>query len=171
MFWSRWDQAKHGGFKAVLAERDALRAELAEVKGREAVAWRVTGAGGLTVTPEYPKWAEDDSRLLIESLYTAPQPAQSAPIDVFEEGQWWLVELDSIVANGTPDQKRAMAVVRNLLSCWQRTQSAGVLGALREAVEYLDDNPFNEIGADSILHWAMRDALAAHDKQSGEKKS
>ena len=50
--------------------------------------------------------------------------AQSAPIDVFEEGQWWLVELDSIVANGTPDQKRAMAVVRNLLSCWQRTQSA-----------------------------------------------
>ena len=165
----------------------------AELKAQqEPVAWRVTGAGGLTVTPEYPKWAEDDSRLLIESLYTAPQPApaqdvaqlpplgeasaaQSAPIDVFEEGQWWLVELDSIVANGTPDQKRAMAVVRNLLSCWQRTQSAGVLGALREAVEYLDDNPFNEIGADSILHWAMRDALAAalaaHDKQSGEKKS
>lgn len=52
--------------------------------------------------------------------------AQSAPDDVFEEGQWWLVELDSIVANGTPTQRRAMAVVRNLLSCWQRTQAAWV---------------------------------------------
>lgn len=38
---------------------------------------------------------------------------------------------------------------------------AGVPDALREAVEYLDDNPFNEIGAGSILHRAMRDALAA----------
>jgi hypothetical protein len=37
----------------------------------------------------------------------------------------------------------------------------GVPDALREAVEYLDDNPFNEIGAGSILHRAMRDALAA----------
>ncbi len=54
------------------------------------------------------------------------EAAQSAPDDVFEEGQWWLVELDSIVANGTPDQRRAMAVVRNLLSCWQRVQAAAV---------------------------------------------
>lgn len=49
-----------------------LRAELSALKAQqEPVAWRVTGAGGLTVTPEYPKWAEDDSRLLIESLYAA----------------------------------------------------------------------------------------------------
>lgn len=47
----------------------------AQQVGHEPVAWRVTGAGGITVTPEYPKWAEADSRLLIESLYTAPQPA------------------------------------------------------------------------------------------------
>ena len=52
--------------------------------------------------------------------------AQSAPDDVFEEGQWWLAELDSMAANGTPTQKRAMAVVRNLLLCWQRTQAAAV---------------------------------------------
>lgn len=51
---------------------------------------------------------------------------QSASDDVFEEGQWWLEELDSIVANGTPTQRRAMAVVRNLLSCWQRVQAAAV---------------------------------------------
>lgn len=46
---------------------------------------------------------------------------------------------------------------------WQRTQSvvAVVPDALREAVEYLDDNPFNEIGAGSILHRAMRDAATA----------
>ena len=41
-------------------------------QGGEAVAWRVTGAGGLTVAAEYPRWAEDDSRLLIEPLYTHP---------------------------------------------------------------------------------------------------
>ncbi len=35
--------------------------------------------------------------------------------DVFAEGQWWLAELDQMVTNGTPDQKRAVAVVRNLM--------------------------------------------------------
>ena len=58
-----------------------LRTELSALKAQqEPVAWRVTGAGGLTVTPEYPKWAEDDSRLLIESLYTAPQPAPAQDV-------------------------------------------------------------------------------------------
>lgn len=33
----------------------------------------------------------------------------------FEDGQWWVQELDAAVADGTPDQKRAVAVVRNLL--------------------------------------------------------
>jgi len=33
----------------------------------------------------------------------------------FKEDQWWVVELDALVINGTPDQKRAMAVVRNML--------------------------------------------------------
>lgn len=55
-----------------------------------------------------------------------PQPsaAQDAPDEMFEEGQWWLLELDSAVGNGTPEQKRAMAVVHNLLSHWQRAQSS-----------------------------------------------
>ena len=62
-------------------DRDQLRAELSALKAQqEPVAWRVTGAGGLTVTPEYPKWAEDDSRLLIESLYTAPQQAPAQDV-------------------------------------------------------------------------------------------
>ena len=45
---------------------------------------------------------------------------------------------------------------------------AGLVEALRAADEYLSDNPFNEIGSRSILHRQMQDALAAHDKQSGE---
>ena len=65
-------------YDALERELDAALAELAALKGRqEAVAWRVTGKGGLTVTPQYPSWAEDDSRLLIEPLYTAP-PAQAS---------------------------------------------------------------------------------------------
>jgi hypothetical protein len=51
-------------------------------------------------------------------------PAQPAPVhgpsgdylSDFQEGQWWLAELDAVVANGTHDQKRAVAVVRNLLA-------------------------------------------------------
>jgi hypothetical protein len=34
----------------------------------------------------------------------------------FSADQWWLPELDAAVANGTHDQKRAVAVVRNLLA-------------------------------------------------------
>lgn len=36
-------------------------------------------------------------------------------IEDFAEGQWWLQELDAMVKDGTPDQKRAVAVVRNLM--------------------------------------------------------
>lgn len=34
----------------------------------------------------------------------------------FQEGQWWLKELDAMAMDGTPDQKRAVAVVRNLMN-------------------------------------------------------
>ena len=37
------------------------------------------------------------------------------PIAYFEEGQWWVKELDNMVENGTPDQKRSVAVVHHLL--------------------------------------------------------
>lgn len=47
----------------------------AEQPGR-VVAWRITGAGGLTVTPEYPKWAESDERLKIEALVLASAQQQ-----------------------------------------------------------------------------------------------
>lgn len=44
----------------------------AEPVSREAVAWRVTGRGGITVTGQYPEWAEADCLLTITPLYTAP---------------------------------------------------------------------------------------------------
>ena len=74
-------QHKTDYMEAAEVTRKALESELSALKAQqEPVAWRVTGAGGLTVTPEYPKWAEDDSRLLIESLYTAPQPAPAQDV-------------------------------------------------------------------------------------------
>lgn len=36
-------------------------------------------------------------------------------VDEFTEGQWWIIELDNMVKLATPDQKRAVAVVHNLL--------------------------------------------------------
>ena len=38
----------------------------------EPVAWRVTGRGGLTVTPQYPKWAVGERGLTITPLYAEP---------------------------------------------------------------------------------------------------
>lgn len=42
---------------------------------------------------------------------------ETAPLGDFAEGQWWVVELDRLAADiaATPDQKRAVAVVRHLL--------------------------------------------------------
>ena len=45
----------------------------------EPVAWRVTGRGGLTVTPEYPKWAVGERGLTTTPLY-AEQPATVAVV-------------------------------------------------------------------------------------------
>ena len=41
----------------------------ASVGSAEAVAWRVTGRDGLTVTAQYPEWAESDRLLTITPLY------------------------------------------------------------------------------------------------------
>jgi len=77
---------------------------------------------------------------------------------------------DGIVISNVPGDETDLYKWRPVYfgAHWQRAKpdhSAQQLGmvpdALREAVEYLDDNPFNEIGAGSILHRAMRDALNA----------
>jgi hypothetical protein len=40
---------------------------------------------------------------------------QGGQQEEFHEGQWWLKELDMMVESGTPNQKRAVAVVRNMI--------------------------------------------------------
>lgn len=64
---------------AVKQERDQLRAMLIAPAATvvpatsqpqyEPIAWRVTGRGGLTVTPEYPKWATKEPGLTVTPLY------------------------------------------------------------------------------------------------------
>lgn len=44
----------------------------ATVGSGDPVAWRVTGRDGLTVTAQYPEWAESDCLLTIAPLYTHP---------------------------------------------------------------------------------------------------
>ncbi|KWV78070.1 hypothetical protein PFLL34_04595 [Pseudomonas fluorescens] len=53
-----------------------MEAPAAQPQG-EPLAWRVTGRGGLTVTPQYPKWAVGERGLTITPLYAEP-PASVA---------------------------------------------------------------------------------------------
>lgn len=64
-------------YAACLKAIDAGYQPAAQHQG-EPVAWRVTGRGGLTVTPEYPKWAtgKGSEGLKVEALVVAEQPAQ-----------------------------------------------------------------------------------------------
>jgi len=45
----------------------------------------------------------------------------TSPLEDFQEGQWWVHELDCMVARqSTPDQRRAVAVVHHLLRAVKR---------------------------------------------------
>lgn len=63
------------------------RAQQSSKRG-EAVAWRVTGRGGITVTAQYPEWAEADCLLSITPLYThpanAPTDSRVVPVELLE---------------------------------------------------------------------------------------
>ena len=132
------------------AQRDALAAELEAIKGQEPVAWRVTGAGGLTVTPEYPKWAEDDSRLLIESLYTAPQPAPAQDVAGWIPVTERLPEVETDVLVRGVRRNEVMHRVAGLFNGeWSSQETEDLL-----------------LG--EVTHWMpLPAAPAAHDKQSG----
>ncbi len=81
-----------------------------------------------SITPEPRTPVEDflfpviDSELLrpsVKSVGEIKGPAGDS-INDFSEGQWWLKTLDAMVDQGTPDQKRAVATVRNLLNTAKR---------------------------------------------------
>lgn len=81
----------------------------------EVVAWRYRHS-------EQEKWqagVERKSLWETEHLMTVAQherivAAHSA--EEFNDSQWWFKELEQVVSNGTPSQRRALEVVRNLLS-------------------------------------------------------
>lgn len=46
---------------------------------------------------------------------SAPPAGYAQPLTEFREGQWWVKELDAMVKDASPDQKRAVAVVHHML--------------------------------------------------------
>ena len=57
------------------------------------------------------KQDRDTALTMIKEFYTTVWDLKE-----FQEGQWWVEELDGMVKSGTPDQKRAVVVVHNLLT-------------------------------------------------------
>jgi len=67
-------------------------------------------------------------------------PQSQVQGDSFQEGQWWLSELDAMAKNATPDQKRAVAVVHNLLrviAAWPQASEPSKDDPLQGAVDWL----------------------------------
>jgi len=96
-YWQGRDEARRGNFASLYAEARELvnKAHSAEpVQGEavEVVAWRVTGNGGLTVTPEYPVWAVGDAGLTIQPLYTSPAKPDAELVELLRD----IVAEDSI---------------------------------------------------------------------------
>jgi len=100
------------------------------------------------------------------ALYAAPQPSDDVASvqDEFAKGQWWIAELDKMVEGGTPDQKRAVAVVHNLLSQVAAPQpvSDDARDALVEALEVLAKLGNGEHYGNSDGNVIAQRALAAY---------
>lgn len=79
----------------------------------------------------------------VDALPELPGPSGDAPSD-FQEGQWWLVELDKASSTGSDDLKRAVAVVRNLM----RTAHAQ---ALVRATPKVEAKPLTEEQIEAFL--------------------
>ena len=71
-----------------------LRAQLQSQVG-EAVAWRVTGRGGITVTGQYPEFAEADCLLTITPLYTAKPSPDAELVALLQDASQWFADRDS----------------------------------------------------------------------------
>jgi hypothetical protein len=66
---------------------------------------------------------------VVSSAATPPAQADkeqtdAEPLSEFQEGQWWVRELDAMVKSGTDDQKRAVAVVHHMLRAALATTQA-----------------------------------------------
>ena len=67
----------------------------------------------------------------VETSTVVPGPGENNLDDLsdFKEGQWWVVELDAFAATSgaTADQKRAVAVVHNLLRALKSEEPSSAL--------------------------------------------
>lgn len=66
---------------------------------------------------KFAEFVTESCAALAPSIQALPAVAAAAPdaLADFQEGQWWVAELDNMVSNGTADQKRAVAVVHHML--------------------------------------------------------
>lgn len=120
---------------------------------------------------------ETINRLTADTSDGAKQipPSGDMPED-FEEGQWWLKELDAMVVNGTHDQKRAVAVVRNLMTTAKAQQpqseprKAGVARTCPFCNEELVEQP--QARPDFTDEWAgyLKDGEAPFERFLRERK-
>lgn len=133
----------------------ALRAEIASMKR------------GIAIEAQEKSEALSEIRELREERDAAQ--ARVADLEKQEPAYWLAAgifcfpekkEAEEHAAHVLGSNKPAIPLYTNPVA-----QVGQVLEALREAVEYLDANRFNEIGSGSILHRQMRDALAAAPAQ------
>lgn len=108
-----------------------------------------------------PKHANVTHWRLHAAAPEAPTSSAPQPLTDFQEGQWWLVELDAAARDGSHDLKRAVAVVRNLL----RTAQAQVPQALtdpcakllQEALPHAEwqDKHIHPVGRETHQNWKV----------------
>ena len=73
----------------------------------------------VSTTPGYPDafplYKEPLSQVCDISLQQEIVGPSGDKLSDFRDDQWWVHELNTALSDGTPDQRRALAVVRNLL--------------------------------------------------------
>ena len=56
----------------------------------------------------------------------------------FNEGQWWFKEIECALSEGTPDQRRAIAVIRNLLQTVNENEDKERMDFIEELKQLAD---------------------------------
>lgn len=101
----------------------------------------------------------------VRELFAHPAPASKepvadereasefdSPLSDFQEGQWWVKELDALGSTGTDDQKRAIAVVHHMLRSARAALATAQTGENRDA--------FNEWFAAKIANGMTPEEIA-----------
>lgn len=133
-----------------MSERNAMHALAAGRIVGEVI--KRVAEGDHPTTPAFTNEILEDALIEVHRLFTAEQ-AQLAT------AQERIATLESLDTSHLPYEKGWQDGRTDAWECYQRLAEP-LEARLREAVEYLDSNPLNAIGARSILHRKMADALA-----------